>query len=118
MRLFKNIFFYRTSTVAACGSLSFQPTALLKKRLGEKCSSVNFAKFLRASFFRTPLDGDFLCLSVSFEKFLDQLFYRSCASSQYTIQQFIIQRCTIHVQIMQTCLLYIEINCDIKEVKI
>ena len=36
-----------------------------------------------------------------------------CASSRFTIQQY-----TIHAQIMQTCLLYIEIHCDIKEVKI
>ena len=32
-----------------------------------------------------------------------------CASSQYTIQQFSLHRCTIHGLIMQTCLLYVEI---------
>ena len=31
--------------------------------------SVNFAKFLRRSFDRTPPDDCFLCLPVSFEKF-------------------------------------------------
>ena len=31
--------------------------------------SVNFAKFLRTSFDKTPLDDCFLCLSLNFEKF-------------------------------------------------
>ena len=41
-----------------------------------------------------------------------------CASSRYMIQWFTIQQCTVHAQLMQTCLLYIEINHDIKEIKI
>ena len=40
-----------------------------------------------------------------------------CASSQYMSQQFTIQQYMIHARIIQTCLLYIEINRDIKEVK-
>ena len=67
--LFKNTFFYRTSPVAASDSSRFPPTALLKKRLGERCLSVNFVKFLWTSFVRRPPDDCFLCLSVSFEKF-------------------------------------------------
>ena len=40
-----------------------------------------------------------------------------CASSQYMSQQFTIQQYMIYARIIQTCLLYIEINRDIKEVK-
>ena len=56
--------------------LGFQLVTLLKKlkRLRQKCFSVNFAKFLRTSFDRTPLDDCFLCLSVNFEKFFRTLY--------------------------------------------
>ena len=37
-----------------------------------------------------------------------------CTSSRYTIQRSTIQRCTIHAQVMQTCLLYVEIIHNIK----
>ena len=48
--------------------LGFQPATLLKKRLWHKRFSVNFAKVLRTSSERTPLDDCFLYLSVNFEK--------------------------------------------------
>ena len=47
----------------------FQPATLLKKRLRQRCFSVNFAKFFRISFDRTPPDDCFLSLSVNFERF-------------------------------------------------
>ena len=43
--------------------LGFQSVSLLKRRLRQRCFSVNFGKFLRIS-----LDC-FLCLTVKFEKF-------------------------------------------------
>ena len=47
-----------------------------------------------------------------------RVFNKSCcASSQYMFQQFTIQQSMIHARIIQTCLLYIEINHDIKELK-
>ena len=53
--IFKNIFFYRTSPVAASDSFrDFQPAILSKKRLPQIYFSVNFAKFLKTSFDRTP----------------------------------------------------------------
>ena len=48
---------------------SFQPAFLLNNRLLQRCFSVNFANFLRASFEKTPPNDCFLCLSVNFEKF-------------------------------------------------
>ena len=47
----------------------FQPIPLLKKRFPQRYFSVNFAKFLRTSFDRTPPDDYFLSLSVNFKKF-------------------------------------------------
>ena len=58
---------------------NFQLATLLKNRLRKICFSVNFAKFLRASFFfdRTSPDDCFLCLSVNFETFSEHFFYRA-----------------------------------------
>ena len=36
-----------------------RPAALLKKRLWHRCFPKNFANFLRAPFYRTPLDDCF-----------------------------------------------------------
>ena len=36
-----------------------RPVTLLKKRLWHRCFSVNFVKFLRTSFYRTPPDDCF-----------------------------------------------------------
>ena len=47
----------------------FQPATLSKKRFRQRCFSVNFAKFLRTSFDRTPPDDCFSSLSVNFQKF-------------------------------------------------
>ena len=57
--------------MAVSDSSGFQPATLLKNDVSgkERCFSVNFAKFLRASFYRTPSDDCFLCLPVNFEKF-------------------------------------------------
>ena len=48
-----------------CQSLFFnkvagRPATFLKKRLWHRCFLVNFAKFLRTPFYRTPLDDCFL----------------------------------------------------------
>ena len=56
---------------------SFQCATLLKKRFQQRPFFVNFAKFLRTSFDRTPPDGFFLSLSVNFKKFSKHLFYRA-----------------------------------------
>ena len=40
-----------------------RPATLLKKRLWHRCFPVNFAKFLRAPSYRTPLDGCFYACS-------------------------------------------------------
>ena len=82
----------------------FQPTALLKKRLGQRCLSVNFAKFLRTSFVRTPPDDCVLCLSVNFEKFfrspLSQstsgkllISFTSCQTSTTTYSKQVFHMC-------------------------
>ena len=38
---------------------SLRPATLFKKRLWHKCFPVNYAKFLRTTFYRTPPDGCF-----------------------------------------------------------
>ena len=68
VRLFKNTFFPDHLQWLLLTVPGFQPAALLKNRLGEKCLSTNFVNFLRTSFVRTPPDDSFLCLSVNFEK--------------------------------------------------
>ena len=56
----------------------FQPATLLKKKLRQRCLSVNFANILRTSFDRTPLDDGFLCLSVvNFTKFFRSFLLQS-----------------------------------------
>ena len=55
----------------------FQPAALLKNGLQQTRFSVNFAKFLRTSFYRTPSDDYFLCLPVILRSFSDHLFYKA-----------------------------------------
>ena len=47
----------------------FQLATEFKKRFRQRCFSVNFANFLKASFDRTPPDDCFLSLSLNFEKF-------------------------------------------------
>ena len=64
-----------------CQSLSFnkvtglRPATLLKKRLWRRCFPVNFAKFLRTSFYRTPL-GDCFCSSNDSLFFYGDLYRR------------------------------------------
>ena len=54
-----------------CQSLFFnkfaglRPATLLKKRLLQRCFLVNFTKFLRTLFYRTPLDDRFRMMHVS-----------------------------------------------------
>ena len=57
-----------------CQSLLFNnkatglvPASLLKKKLWYRCFPVNFAKFLRGPFYRTPLDKCF-CWKISYRK--------------------------------------------------
>ena len=47
----------------------FQPATLLKRRLRQRCFSVNFEEFSGTSFDRAPPNDCFLCLSEKFEKF-------------------------------------------------
>ena len=80
--------FYKTFQVAASDGftghfkwlfltiLGFQHTALLNKRLGQKCLSLNFEK-LRTSSVRTPPIDCFFCLSVNMRNFSDNVFYRA-----------------------------------------
>ena len=77
MRLFKNAFFNRTFPVAASDNFRFPLVALLKKGLQQRCFSVRFAKFLRASFYRTPPDDCFLCLPIILTSFPDHPFLRA-----------------------------------------
>ena len=63
----------------------FHPATLLKKKLGKWRLSVNFAKFLRISFDRTPPDDCFLCLSVNFEKFFRTTLYGAPLGNCYFI---------------------------------
>ena len=67
-----------------------QPAALLKKGLQQRRFSVNFAKFLRLSFNRTPPDDCFLCLSVILGSFSGLLFYRAPLGN-----------CLFHVQVAE-----------------
>ena len=68
----------------------FQPAASLKKGLQQRHFSVNFAKFLRTSFYRTPPDDCFLCLPVILRSFSDHLFYRAPLGN-----------CLFHVQVAE-----------------
>ena len=54
----------------------FQPAALLKNELQQRSFSVNFGKFLKTSFCRTPPHDCFLCLPVILS-FSDHLFHRA-----------------------------------------
>ena len=65
----------------------FQHAPLLKKRFLQICFSVNFAKFLRTSFDRTPRDDCFFTLSVKFKR-----FYRT--SLLQTTSQKLLISCT------------------------
>ena len=67
--LFKNIFFYRTSPVAASVSFRLPASNFIKKETPAKTFSVNFAKFFRTSFDRTPPSDCFLRLYMNLEKF-------------------------------------------------
>ena len=66
---FKNILFYRPSPAAVSASLRFPALDFNKKRLRQRCFSMNFIKFLKTFFGRTPPDECFLCLSENFAKF-------------------------------------------------
>ena len=68
----------------------FQPATLLKKRFPQRCFSVNFAKFLRTSFNRTPPDDCFLSLFVNLRSFSEHLFYRAP-----------LRNCLFHVQVSE-----------------
>ena len=75
---FRNTFFIEYLRWLLLTVLGFQPATLFKKRLRQRYFSMNFTRFLRKSFDRTPPDDCFLCLSVNFERsFLENLFYRA-----------------------------------------
>ena len=61
------------------GSAYQREATLLKKRLRQRCLSVNFAKFLRTSFDRTPPDDCLLCLSVNhITSFIEHVWETDC----------------------------------------
>ena len=68
----------------------FQPAALPKKGLQQRRFYVRFAKFLRLSFDRTPLDDCFLCLPVILRSFSDHLFFRAPLGNSlfYVVAEF------------------------------
>ena len=55
----------------------FQSVTLLKERLGQRCFSVNFAKFLRTSFHRISPDDCFLCYLWILRSFSEHIFHRA-----------------------------------------
>ena len=68
----------------------FQPKVLLKKKLQQGRFSVNFAKYLRKSFYRTPPDDCFLCLPGILRIFSDHPLYRAPLGN-----------CLFHVQVAE-----------------
>ena len=67
--ILKSALLYRKSPVVAYNSFKFPACNFIKKRLWQRCFSMNFGKFLKISFDRTSPDDCFLCLSENFEKF-------------------------------------------------
>ena len=49
----------RSSFLIKLQACSLRPAILLKKRLSHRCFPMNFVKFLRAPFYRTPLEDCF-----------------------------------------------------------
>ena len=81
----------------------FQPATLFKKRLRQRCISMNFVKFWRKSFDRLSLGDHFLCLAVNFEKSFRTPYLKStygklltsCTSSRISTTNHQIQKETI-----------------------
>ena len=90
VRLFKNNFFTEHLQWLRRNVSGFQPAASFKKELQQRRFSVNFAKFLKTSFYRTPPDDCFLCLPVILRSFSDHLFYRAPLGN-----------CLFHVQVAE-----------------
>ena len=72
----------------------FQPGTLLKKRLRQRCFSVNFGKYLGTSFERTPPNDCFFCLSVNLKSFQNTSFIEhlwetiSCTSCRISTTRY------------------------------
>ena len=77
VRLFKNNFFTEHLQWLRRNVSGFQPAASFKKELQQRRFSVNFAKFLKTSFYRAPPYDCFLCLPAILRSFSDRLFYRA-----------------------------------------
>ena len=77
VRLFKNNFFTEHLQWLRQNVSGFQPAASFKKELQQRRFSVNFAKFLKTSFYRAPPYDCFLCLPAILRSFSDHLFYRA-----------------------------------------
>ena len=60
-KTFKNTLFYRLSPAAVSTGLRFPACNFLKRRLRQRCFSVNFTKILRTSIDRTSPDECSLC---------------------------------------------------------
>ena len=90
VRLFKNTFFTEHLQWLFLTVSGFQPEALLKKELQQRRFYLNFSKFLRTFFYRTPPDDCFLCLTIILRSFSDHLFYRAP-----------LQDCLFHVQVAE-----------------
>ena len=92
VRLFKNTVFTEHLQWLLLSVSGFQSVALFKKGSSKDVFSVNFAKFLRTSFYRAPSDDCFLCLpvtiyAVTFRNFLGHLFYRALlGNSSFHVQ--------------------------------
>ena len=81
-------------TISSSDSFRFPACNFIEKETPTKgdsrCFSVNFAKFLRISFDRTPPDDCFLSLSVILRSFSEYLFYGAPMGS-----------CLLHVQVKE-----------------
>ena len=89
--------FYRTSPVTASQSLGFHSATLLKKRLRQRCFSVNFAKCLRISFLLTEhLRMTASCVYLRILRNFLEVFYKRTLFLQNTFEKLL-----FHVQVAE-----------------
>ena len=90
VRFFKNAFFTERLQWLLLAVSGFQHATLLKKRLEQRYLSVNFGKFLRTSFDRTPPNDSSLCFMWILRSFSVHPFYRAP-----------LENCLFHVQVAE-----------------
>ena len=89
--------FDRTSPVTASESLGFHSGTLLKKRLRQRCFSVNFAKCLRISFLLTEhLLMTASCVYLRILRNFLEVFYKRTLFLQNTFEKVL-----LHVQVAE-----------------